>query len=117
MILCCPQSCVHEANFSDSPAAGDVFGHGTQVAFCVCGGVHGISEKAGASPGASVMNIKVINDEGIGSDESVVLGIDEVCELAERARKAGLYPTDDAYPNLINLSLGGPVPASGSQRR
>ena len=32
------------------------------------------------------MNIKVINDEGIGSDESVILGIDKVCDLAEAAR-------------------------------
>jgi serine protease AprX len=53
---------VHEVNFTDSPTASDVFGHGTQVAFCACGGIHG--GKAGASPGGSIMNIKVINDEG-----------------------------------------------------
>jgi len=56
---------IYEVNFTDSPGAGDVFGHGTQVAFCVCGGTHG--GKAGASPGGSVMNIKVINDEGMSS--------------------------------------------------
>ena len=55
---------VYEANFTDSPTAGDVFGHGTQVAFCACGGTPGMGEKAGASPGGSIMNIKVINDEG-----------------------------------------------------
>jgi serine protease AprX len=52
------------------------------------------------------MNIKVINDEGIGTDESVILGIDKVCDLAEAARKGGLYPTDDMYPNVVNLSFG-----------
>jgi len=77
------------------------------VAFVVAGGMHGIGEKSGVSPGASIMNIKVISDEGLGSDESIILGIDKVCELAEAARKNGLWPTDDMYPNVINLSLGG----------
>ncbi len=98
---------VYEANFTDSPSADDVFGHGTQVAFVVAGGMHALGEKAGVSPGASVMNIKVINDEGLGNDQDIVLGIDRVCELAEAARKKGLWPTDEAYPNVINLSLGG----------
>ena len=98
---------VYEANFTDSPSADDVFGHGTQVAFVVAGGMHALGEKAGVSPGASIMNIKVISDEGLGSDESIILGIDRVCDLAEAARKKGLWPTDDLYPNVINLSLGG----------
>lgn len=97
---------VYEANFTDSPTAGDVFGHGTQVAFCACGGIHG--GIAGVSPGSSVMNIKVVNDEGMGTDETIALGIDEVCKMALKARTQGLYPTDDMYPNIINLSLGAP---------
>jgi len=98
---------VYEANFTDSPSAEDVFGHGTQVAFIIAGGQHSQGEKAGVSPGASVMNIKVINDEGVGSDESIILGIDKVCDLAEAARRNGLWSTDETYPNIINLSLGG----------
>jgi serine protease AprX len=98
---------IYEANYSSSPTADDVFGHGTQVAFVIAGGMHAQGEKAGVSPGASLMNIKVISDEGIGSDESIILGIDKVCDLAEAARKKGLSPTDDLYPNVINLSLGG----------
>ncbi|MDP2660387.1 MAG: S8 family serine peptidase [Dehalococcoidia bacterium] len=98
---------VYEANFTDSPTPGDVFGHGTQVAFAVAGGMHALGEKAGVSPGASLMNIKVINDEGIGGDEGIVLAIDRVCDLAEQARTRGLWPTDEMYPNVINLSLGG----------
>jgi len=46
-------------------------------------------------------------DVGLGSDESIILGIDKVCDLAEAARKKGLWPTDEMYPNVINLSLGG----------
>ncbi len=97
---------VYEANFTDSPSPDDIFGHGTQVAFAATGGMHGPGEKAGVSPGAAIFNVKVINDEGIGSDEDIVLGIDEVCDLAESARESGLWPTDDMYPNVLNLSLG-----------
>jgi serine protease AprX len=98
---------LYEENFTESPSAEDVFGHGTQVAFIVAGGLHALGEKAGVSPGATILNLKVINDEGIGSDESIILGIDQVCDMAEAARKNGLWPTDDMYPNIINLSLGG----------
>jgi len=98
---------VYEANYTDSPTAEDMFGHGTQVAFIVAGGLHSPGEKAGVSPGASIINLKVISDEGLGSDESIILGIDKVCDLAEAARKKGLWPTDELYPNIINLSLGG----------
>ncbi|TSA55475.1 MAG: peptidase S8 [Dehalococcoidia bacterium] len=98
---------IYEANFTESPSADDVFGHGTQVAFVVAGGLHSLGEMAGVSPGASIINLKVISDEGIGSDESIILGIDKVCDLAEAARKKGLWPTDEMYPNIINLSLGG----------
>ncbi len=98
---------IYEANFTESPTSDDIFGHGTQVAFVVAGGMHVLGEKAGVSPGASIMNIKVIDDEGLGSDESIILGIDKVCDLAEVARKNGLWPTDDMCPNVINLSLGG----------
>jgi serine protease AprX len=98
---------IYEANFTGSPTADDVFGHGTQVAFVVAGGMHAQDEKAGVSPGARLLNVKVIDDSGLGDDESVVQGIDKVCELAERARTGGLYPTDEMYPNVINISFGG----------
>ncbi len=98
---------VYEANFTTSPSPEDVFGHGTQVAFIVAGGTHYPGEKAGISPGAGLFNIKVVGDDGTGSEEAVVLGIDHVCDLAEEARRKGLWPTDDLYPNVINLSLGG----------
>lgn len=96
---------VYEANMTDSPHTSDVFGHGTQVAFCVAGGMHG-DRMAGVSPGASLMNVKIIDDEGFATDEEVVMGIDNVCEKAQSARMSGLRPTDDLYPNVLNLSLG-----------
>jgi serine protease AprX len=94
---------IYEANYSGSSTAEDVFGHGTQVAFLVAGGMHSAGEKAGVSPGASLMNIKVIGDDGVGTDEGIILGIDKVCDLAEAARRQGLLPTDEMYPNVIKM--------------
>ncbi|MFC1994906.1 S8 family serine peptidase [Chloroflexota bacterium] len=95
---------VYEKNFTDSPGTTDVFNHGTQVAFAVAG--MDSEGRAGVAPGANVMNIKVLSDEGLGTDETVVDGIEEVIELVEQARMNGLHPTDPMFPNVINLSLG-----------
>lgn len=96
---------IHEENFSVSPNADDIFGHGTQVAFVIAGGAQG-DEKTGVAPGASLMNIKVISDEGSATEEEVVLAIGKICELVMDAVQAGLQPTDLMWPNVINLSLG-----------
>jgi len=96
---------VYEEDFSGSPNTDDVFGHGTQVAFVIAGGEHG-DEMTGVSPGASLMNIKVIGDDGNATEEEVVLGIERVCELVMEALAEGLHYTDSLWPNVINLSLG-----------
>lgn len=94
----------YAADFSGSSGTGDVFGHGTQVAFAVAG--CDPQGESGVSPGAKLMNIKVLNDEGVGTDETVVDGIEEVLELVEEAIRNGVHTTDDMFPNVINLSLG-----------
>lgn len=91
---------VYEEDFSSSPNADDVFGHGTQVASIIAG------EVLGVSPGASLMNIKVINDGGLATEEEVVSGVERVCELVMEASQGGLWYTDPMWPNVINLSLG-----------
>jgi serine protease AprX len=94
---------VHRANFSESETMQDVFGHGTGVAYVIAGEY---GERSGVAPGAKLMNLKALNDDGVGTDEMVVGAIEEVCELVEAARNQGLHPTDPMYPNTINLSLG-----------
>ena len=97
---------VYEADFSGSGSTDDVFNHGTSVAFMIAGGTHAPGEQAGVSPGARLMNIKVIGDDGTGTDESVIAGIEEVIDLVESARSQGLWLTDDIFPNALNLSFG-----------
>jgi len=97
---------VYEKNFTDSDTCSDVYGHGTGVAGLIAGGSHG-DPHAGMAPGALLMNIKVLGDEGEGSEEDVVMGIEEVVELVEQAQSEQLWITEPMYPNAINMSFGG----------
>lgn len=97
---------IYEANFTDSDTCDDVYGHGTGVGGLIAGGSHG-DPHAGMAPGALLMNIKVLGDDGEGSEEDVVMGIEEVVELVEKAQSEMLWITEPMYPNAINMSFGG----------
>jgi len=98
---------IQEYNFSGSPSPDDVWGHGTQVAFIIAGGEHN-TNITGVSPGAFIINVKVISDSGSASDEELVLGINAVCAKVQQCIEGGYRPTDPEWPNVINLSLGAP---------
>jgi serine protease AprX len=95
---------VHRANFSESTITGDLFGHGTGVAYIIAGEK---GARSGVATGASLMNMKILNDNGEGTDEMTVDGIDAVCALVAAARAHDIPVTDPMYPNTINLSAGG----------
>jgi len=96
---------IYEANFSSSSTPSDVFGHGIGIAFLIAGL---FSLYSGVAPGARIMNIKVLEDNGEGTEEALVLGIDHVCGLVAGAKARGLLPSDEDYPNTLNLSIGAP---------
>ncbi|MDP3064279.1 MAG: S8 family serine peptidase, partial [Chloroflexota bacterium] len=97
---------LYEANFSSAPTVEDVYDHGTGVAFMAAGGRHAPGEESGTAPGASLFNIKVLGDDGEGTLESVVLGLEHVMELRERAVAEGLPNEDPLFPNIVNMSWG-----------
>jgi serine protease AprX len=78
---------VYSRNFTASPG-GDRFNHGTGVASLV----------TAIAPRCDLIDIKVIDDSGVGTDEGVVLGISEVISLKQTRA--------DIFPYVINLSLG-----------
>lgn len=92
---------VHEANFSGDSTPEDVYDHGTGVAYLAAGGAP--PGDSGMAPGAKLMNIKVMNDQGGGSSETVVAGLEEVMRL-----RLSQPPDSPLYPNVVNLSLGAP---------
>jgi subtilisin family serine protease len=85
----------------DAVPQDDVDGHGTHVL-----GVVGAAEDNGlgvasVAPGAKLLPVRVLGDDGSGSVDDVVQGIDYA--IAQGA-------------HVINLSLGGDVPLVGSSR-
>jgi subtilisin len=77
----------------------DIHGHGTH-----CAGITAASDNAlgvvGNAPQASIVAIKVLNDQGSGSFQTVALGIRYVADLVLTNQHAG-------KKKVISMSLGG----------
>ncbi|RFU83360.1 S8 family peptidase [Streptomyces triticagri] len=69
-------------------SADDGNGHGTHVAGTIAGAAHGVAKKA------NIVAVRVLDDNGSGTTEQVVAGIDWVTENHEG-------------PSVANMSLGG----------
>jgi len=82
-------SVVFSQNFSDGPD-GDGYNHGTGVASII----HAVV------PNAKILDLKVLDDNGYGTEETVVLAVQKCIDL---------YTTNpDIAPNIVNMSLGSP---------
>ncbi len=88
-------------NFSISTNPGDVFGHGTHVAGIAAAIANNGVGVAGLGYNASLMNVKVMGDNGSGYTSDIAAGI--------------VWATDNGA-NVINLSLGGPSPTTVMQQ-
>ncbi|WP_165978375.1 S8 family peptidase [Actinomadura darangshiensis] len=79
-------------NFSESADTVDRFGHGTHVASTVAGtGAASGGERKGVAPDASLLIGKVLDDNGDGTDSSVIAGMEWAAPRAD----------------VVNMSLGG----------
>ncbi|KOG32734.1 S8 family peptidase [Streptomyces resistomycificus] len=84
---------VAEKNFSTSADATDKVGHGTHVASIAAGsGAKSGGKYKGVAPGATLLNGKVLSDDGFGDDSGILAGMEWAA--AEGA-------------DVVNLSLGG----------
>ncbi|MBD0844792.1 S8 family peptidase, partial [Streptomyces sp. TRM68416] len=80
-------------NFTTAPDASDKFGHGTHVASIAAGtGAKSGGKYKGVAPGATVLNGKVLDDNGFGDDSGILAGMEWAAEQGA---------------DVINMSLGG----------
>ncbi|MFJ3798981.1 S8 family serine peptidase [Streptomyces sp. NPDC090088] len=83
---------VASANFAGTRTTDDMFGHGTHVASSIAGsGAASGGKYKGVAPGAQLLNAKVLDDDGYGSDSGIV---------------AGMQWAVDQGAKVINMSLG-----------
>lgn len=87
-------------NFSDAEDAEDRDGHGTHVASTISGsGAASGGVYRGVAPGVRLLNGKVLNDHGGGTDSSVIAGMEWAVQQGAK---------------VINMSLGGSTPDDGT---
>ena len=88
----------------------DLYGHGTHVAGIVAGnGADSICTTCtrtmkGIAPNANLINLRVLDENGNGTDSDVIAAIDQAIALASTYNI-----------RVINLSVGGPVLESSAQ--
>ncbi|HZS08709.1 MAG TPA: S8 family serine peptidase, partial [Blastocatellia bacterium] len=87
---------VYSQDFTSDNITGDTYGHGTHVASLAAGaGSFENGAYTGVAPGASLINLRVLGDDGRGSASNIIAALD------------WCIANKDAYNiRVINLSLG-----------
>lgn len=87
-------SVVEEKNFTPATTTDDKFGHGTHVAATITGA----GKYQGIAPDAKLVNGKVLDDNGGGSESGVIAGMEWAATKAD----------------VVNMSLGTNSPSDGT---
>lgn len=88
-------------NYTDSPTPDDLYGHGTHVGGIVAAVTDNGVGIAGGCPLCTLMNVKVLNDDGAGAYSWIANGI--------------TWSADNGA-KVINMSLGGSSPSRTLER-
>src|SRR5258705_7674860 len=86
---------VFSKDFTGENRVDDPYGHGTHVAAAAAGNANAGAAFMGIAPGASLLNVRVLDSDGHGTVESVLAGLDWI---AANARTYNI--------RLVNMSLG-----------
>ncbi|MET9786640.1 S8 family peptidase [Streptomyces canus] len=101
-------------NFTGTGSTDDMAGHGTHVAATLAGsGVRSGGRYKGVAPGAGILNAKVLDDSGEGSDSSVIAGLEWAAGQGAKVANLSLGQEDtpgedpvEAAVNALSKSTG-----------
>ncbi|KAJ3179376.1 hypothetical protein HDU87_002985 [Geranomyces variabilis] len=79
-------------SFASGGSTDDIVGHGTHVAGTIAG------QTVGVAPSASIIAVKVIDNDGSGPASNVIMGLEWVVSAVAKTNR----------PSVINMSIGGP---------
>ncbi|MGW2239715.1 S8 family peptidase [Streptomyces sp. NPDC001759] len=101
-------------NFTGTGSTDDMAGHGTHVAATLAGsGARSDGRYKGVAPGAEILNAKVLDDSGEGSDSSVIAGLEWAAGQGAKVANLSLGQADtpgedpvEAAVNALSKSTG-----------
>ncbi|MFF4032155.1 S8 family peptidase [Streptomyces sviceus] len=101
-------------NFTAAGGTDDMAGHGTHVAATLAGsGAKSGGRYKGVAPGAAILNAKVLDDNGEGSDSSVIAGLEWAAGQGAKVANLSLGQEDtpgedpvEAAVNALSKSTG-----------
>ncbi|MFJ4205854.1 S8 family peptidase [Streptomyces sviceus] len=101
-------------NFTGTAGTDDMVGHGTHVAATLAGsGVRSGGRYKGVAPGAGILDAKVLDDSGEGSDSSVIAGLEWAAGQGAKVANLSLGQEDtpgedpvEAAVNALSKSTG-----------
>ncbi|MCP3758014.1 S8 family serine peptidase [Streptomyces sp. TBY4] len=98
---------VAEQNFTVTEDAKDRHGHGTHVSSIAAGtGAKSGGKLKGVAPGASILNGKVLNDQGYGGDSEIIAGMEwavaQGAQIVNMSLAAADYPGVDPLEEAVN---------------
>ncbi|MBS3158818.1 S8 family serine peptidase [Candidatus Woesearchaeota archaeon] len=99
---------IHEKSFITKDTM-DYLGHGTHVAGIIAGTKEFGGEYRGIAPGAELINIKVLDDAGIGSDIGVIAAINYAVEQGADIISISFGGKYSDPESPINLAIKGAV--------
>ncbi|MEU0949303.1 S8 family peptidase [Streptomyces canus] len=101
-------------NFTGTAGTDDMVGHGTHVAATLAGsGARSDGRHKGVAPGAGILDAKVLDDSGEGSDSSVIAGLEWAAGQGAKVANLSLGQEDtpgedpvEAAVNALSKSTG-----------